>query len=289
MKYKNATVDIWFFVCYTIRKELGMSYYERNADADHYRYFRYKYTPNTEAHFHNAVELFFMHEGEQEVVVGGEKRILKKGDACFCDALCVHAYRDMENADEETRVLASVVVGDKIFFERAFALLNNKVPPPFFRFENFELLKSLHSQWIEAKSNLRVAPVYFEGCVQILLGEIAKNTPFVSREKAKQDELLCDLLLYAQNHLTEELSLSVLAQEFGYSREHLSRLLHRYLSENWNTYVNRLRVREADARLNKDSSQNVLSVALACGFDSANNFYRAYKKEFGRSPKNREK
>ena len=266
-----------------------MSYYERNADADNYCYFRYRYPPNTEAHFHNAVELFFVHEGCQEVVVGGEKRLLKRGDACFCDALCVHAYRDMENVNKKTEAVSSVVVGDKSFFARAFSLFGDKTPPPFFRFENFDLLETLYFQWETANNNALVAPVFFEGCVQILLGEIAKNTPFVSRERNKQDELLCNLLLYAEQHLNENLSLAVLAKEFGYSREHLSRLLHRYLLENWNQYVNRLRARDADALLRKNSSKNVLDIALACGFDSANTFYRAYKKEFGCPPRNRGK
>jgi AraC-like DNA-binding protein len=263
-----------------------MSYYERIADADHYCYFRYQYAPNAESHFHNAVELFFVHEGCQEVVVSGEKRLLQKGDACFCDTLCAHAYRGMHLTDE-TPALCSVVVGDKTFFARAFSLLGDKTPPPFFRFENFDLLQILYAQWENAKNNPLVAPAFFEGCVQILLGEIAKNTQFVSREKDKQDELLCNLLLYAEQHLQDDLSLSVLAKEFGYSREHISRLLHKYLLENWQQYVNRLRVREADALLRKNPSENVLSVALSCGFDSANTFYRAYKKEFGYPPRKR--
>ena len=265
-----------------------MSYYERIADADNYCYFRYCYAPNTEPHFHNAVEILFVHEGNQEVVVNGEKRLLQKGDACFCDALCVHAYRDMQEGNAQP-ALCSVVVGDKTFFARAFSLLGDKTPPLFFRFENFRLLETLYQQWESRKEHLTVSPALFEGCVQILLGEIAKNTQFVSREKDKQDELLCNLLLYAEKHLQEDLSLSVLAKEFGYSREHLSRLLHKYLRENWNQYVNRLRVREADAILRQHPAENVLSVALFCGFDSANTFYRAYKKEFGYPPKNRAK
>lgn len=264
-----------------------MGYYERRADEENYCYINYRYSTDTKAHFHSAVELFFINEGEQEVVVGGEKRLLKAGDGCFCDTLCVHAYRqENETAPSST---CSVVVGDKAFFERAFSLLGNKVPPSFFRFDNFSLLETLYLQWENAKSNPRIAPVFFEGCVQILLGELAKNTSFVSREKARQDELLCNVLLYAQKHLTEDLSLSVLAREFGYSREHLSRLLHKYLLENWKTYVNRLRVRETDAILRQSPTENVLSVALSCGFDSANTFYRAYKKEFGYSPRNRKK
>ena len=96
---------------------------------------------------------------------------------------------------------------------------------------------------------------------------------------------MCEILKYAQSHVEEELSLSVLSDRFGYSREHLSRILHKYLTETWNAYVNGLRVQKAEALLKADEEKNVLKIAYECGFDSQNTFYRAYKKEFGHLPR----
>lgn len=259
-----------------------MSYYELLADQKKYFHFFYHYTPNAIAHFHSAVEMLIIQNGEQEVVLDGERRILKRGDACFCDRFCVHSYPKKEG------VTAAIIIGDKAYFERAFALLGNKTPPNFFHFERLELLETLYhfnkSYENEQKSE-EVKQAAFEGSVGILMSAIAENVPFVSRQRNKQESLICDVLLYAETHLEEDISLSALANVFGYSHEHLSRLMHRYLSENWTAYVNRLRVKKAAEILRKNPNNSVLSTALSCGFDSANTFYRAYKKEFGVPPR----
>ena len=109
----------------------------------------------------------------------------------------------------------------------------------------------------------------------------------VSLEEHRQDRLsafVCNVLRYAEANIGEDLSLSALSSRFGYSREHLSRILHKYLTESWSSYVNRLRVKRADALLKEKCGENVLKIAYECGFDSPNTFYRAYKKEFGFPP-----
>lgn len=256
-----------------------MSYYELNADKENYCRIFYHGKANAIAHFHSAIELLFIEKGTQEVTVGGQKRTLRAGEGCFCDAFSAHAY----TYDE--KVLSTTVIGDKAYFERAFLSFGKKVPPKFFAFNRFELLKTLYLQAESAQSDPVCEQVCFEGCVNILLSEIAKNNPFVSREKDKQEDLICNILFYAEEHLDEELSLQKLSQTFNYSREHLSRLLHKYLSENWQNYVNRLRVKKAAFLLTQNPKESVIDVALSCGFDSANTFYRAYKKEFGSAPR----
>ena len=121
--------------------------------------------------------------------------------------------------------------------------------------------------------------------VKILFSEISESAPFIPRKADKQSALVCSVLQYAEERLCEDLSLAALARVFNYSQEHLSRVLHGYLSENWCAYVNRLRVRRAETLLKNDPSLSVLDAAFACGFDSPNTFYRAYKREFGKKPR----
>lgn len=256
-----------------------MSYYEQLADSKKYHYFRRGKQVTTNAHFHSALEFLFIEKGEQEVIVGGEKRILREGDACFVNGFCVHAYPHVQDAS------TFVIVGDKRHFDSAFSTFQNKRPPTFFRFENVKLLEFLYGLCKQNHPLEGGRYATFEGAMNILLSEIAQNVPFIHPEDDKQDALVCDILRYAETHLQEDLSLRAVAQKFGYSYEHLSRLLRKYLNEHWTAYVNRLRVTKTKALLDEDSKTTVLSAAFACGFDSANTFYRAYKKEFGVPPK----
>lgn len=256
-----------------------MSFYEIATEQKNYFLIGERGLVETPAHFHSAMEMHFVEEGSMEILLDGEKRTLHAGDACFCDSFTVHAIPLPKDT------LSYNLVGSKEAFERAFSLFGEKRPPRFFHFENFPLLRSLSKLCNKNRQNNGGRYAIFTGTLQILLAEIAETSTFLPRTVERKNTLVCDLLSYAEEHPQADLSLSALSEKFGYSREHLSRILHKYLLENWNMHVNRLRVRKAEILLSQNPESNVLEVAYACGFESPNTFYRAYNKEFGKSPK----
>ena len=124
-----------------------------------------------------------------------------------------------------------------------------------------------------------------EGIASLLVHALSQNIPFEPTKNDKQNLLVCDVLKYAHEHLEEDLSLGNLSKAFGYSNRHLSRMLTRNLSQKWNDYVHLLRVRKAHDLLREKPHLSVLDVALSCGFESSNTFYRAYKSVYGIAPR----
>ena len=259
-----------------------MSIYELLAEQK--RYFRFLRRPMvpTRSHFHGAIEFLFVESGEQKVVVGGEERILKAGEGCFADSFFVHAYEENLQGD-----MSCYLVGERSYFERFFTFRNGKVPPRFFAFDNLPLLDFIRTVCEKKYANEEDRYAAIEGAMHVLLADIASKNTFVERTAEKQSVLVCNVLQYAEKHASEDLSLYTISSVFGFSREHLSRILHMHLKENWNSYVSRLRARHAHVLLQQNPDLSVLEAAIRCGFDSPNTFYRAYKKEFGKSPRER--
>lgn len=256
-----------------------MSYYESGAEGKRYFHFQHRSIKDTELHFHGAVEFLFAEKEPQEVTVNGEKRILQPGEACFSDSFIPHAYKQTSDS------AAYILLGDKEYFKDVFAAFGDKRPPAFFPFGNFELLSVLYGLCAKKWQNDGGMYETFGGAVKILLSEIAENTPFIDKRADKQSALMSELLQYVEEHLQGDLSLRTVASVFGYSHEHLSRILHKYLPENWNVYVNRMRARYAHALLKRSPERSVLEILYESGFDSPNTFYRAYKKEFHEKPR----
>ena len=254
-----------------------MSYYELLAEGHGYFLFEHRPLAYTAAHFHSAPEFLFVEQGEAEVNIDGETKILTAGNACFVDSFCVHSY-------VHAGASVYVLLGDGDYFKQFFRKRNEKTFPRFFPFDDYSLLDTLLALCKRAKKE-DCSRTVFHGVAEILCGILSERVPLETKRKDKLSAFVCELLSYAQNNLGEDLSLAALSEKFGYSREHLSRILHRYLRENWNDYVNRLRVREAERMLRENGSANVLHIACECGFESSNTFYRAYKKEFGKTPK----
>jgi AraC-like DNA-binding protein len=86
------------------------------------------------------------------------------------------------------------------------------------------------------------------------------------------------------HHAGAGLSLGRLAREAGLSPYHFLRTFNNLVGVTPHQYVRRTRLREAAARLIIEPD-NVLDVALDCGFGDVSNFNRAFRQEFGVSPR----
>jgi AraC family transcriptional regulator len=85
-------------------------------------------------------------------------------------------------------------------------------------------------------------------------------------------------------HPNSALSLGRLARDAGLSPYHFLRTFARLTGITPHQYVLRARLREAATRL-LTGPENVLDVALDCGFADVSNFNRAFRMEFGVSPR----
>jgi AraC-like DNA-binding protein len=87
-----------------------------------------------------------------------------------------------------------------------------------------------------------------------------------------------------EHHPDATLTLSALARLAGLSPYHFLRVFERVTGVTPHRYVRRARLREAATRLAVDPSK-IVEVALACGFGDVSNFNRAFRTEFGVSPR----
>ena len=279
MKKFLSSIDIPLSLCYNTLMDTKL--YEIQSEYQGYFYFRKGATHLVTApHFHSSIEMLFCMGGEQELTIAGEKKVLRKGDACFINSYVVHS---MQKSDGNNFLF----LGDLKFFQPVFHSFGEKRPPRFFRFEDENLLNTLYNLCEKHKDTAysNESLETFEGVIKILLASVSLQVPFEKQKEHRQTDLVASILQYASEHITSDLSLTALADKFGYSHEHLSRILHHRLGEHWSRYIGRLRAREAHQLLKSNPSLSVLEIATKCGFDSPNTFYRAYQREFGKTPR----
>ncbi len=254
------------------------SFYEQKAETNNYFYLTHSQAKHCPTHYHGAVEFLFLAKGEIEVTLDGETRTLRAGEGYFADSFSVHSYR--LNTDVETYVL----VADKRYFERFFEEQNGLTFPPFFTYESHELLDNLLAIY-RSCACISQKNGFCRGLCETFIYSLAEKIPLGTRKKGKSANLVGKILSYAHDNLNGDLSLETLSRQFGYTREHLSRLIHSHLKEHWNSYVSRIRAIRVHELLKNTDGLTVMEIALSCGFENANTFYRAYKKAFGETPK----
>lgn len=103
-----------------------------------------------------------------------------------------------------------------------------------------------------------------------------------SWEKIKAVQLMQD---YINEHLTEPITLHMLARAAKYSPWHSSRIFKELTGKTPFEYIRALRLTRAAFKL-RDKGAKVSEVAFDFVFDSHEGFTRAFSKQFGISPKN---
>lgn len=80
-----------------------------------------------------------------------------------------------------------------------------------------------------------------------------------------------------------ELSVASLSEKLGCSPNHLSRAFHKEVGEKISSYINRIRLQNAESIL-RETTLSVKEIAFACGFADPNYFSRQFRREHGMTP-----
>ena len=150
---------------------------------------------------------------------------------------------------------------------------------------------SLHEQVSEAflhyretgasldAARLRIALLRLLVHLQEFHTESVENTTY---ENSPAEEYVKTVILYLNEHYTQDISLDDLAQICGVTKYHLIREFKRYTNQTILTFLNSLRCKNAEVHLKQGRS--VTETAELCGFESVAYFSRTYKKYMDISP-----
>ena len=222
-------------------------------------------------HFHGSWEFIFVAEGRLRALLDGEEYLAETGDILFIPGFVVHCIPEVE----KNRCFSIVFSGN---FRKTFDEEYGKV---------FEyLLKNRGEKtagvfrFIEAClrnfSAFNVCEKH--GFADMFLGMLAEIYPLKSEEKKPSERIIVNVLRYIDRHFAQNITVQNVAEKFGYSKNYLSHLFNKYTGMGFCDYLSRARIVAAMKRLEEDNERNVTDVAMECGFNSMNTFYRAKQK-----------
>ncbi len=120
-----------------------------------------------------------------------------------------------------------------------------------------------------------------ENCCVFIEMFIAK---LMYNNKKQMHEIVEAATKYINEHLTEDLTVFTLAEQFHVARNYFSRLFKKEMGEGCNEYITRLRIEKAKQLLGA-SRLKTYEIAEKVGYNDTNYFSLAFKKNTGLSPK----
>jgi AraC family transcriptional regulator len=90
-------------------------------------------------------------------------------------------------------------------------------------------------------------------------------------------------LNYIENNLQEDIDLSAISKEAGYSLYHFHRIFKGIVGDSMKDYVRKRRLTEAAKEL-VYTKKSIVEIAVKYGYESREGFSRAFEKVYGRNP-----
>lgn len=248
----------------------------------------------TDYHYHEFCKLLVLYSGSGGYTVEGHRYLLKPGDLVLLGSHCVHRP-EFEPTLPYERVILYISpaflqresVGS-CQLEQCFSGEQSHVLrlPENRRQRIFSLIAELEQ---ELSGDRFGREIVCNGKLLQLLVEIARSQRQSSAQHPEPihptDKTVLAILTHLENHLTEDLSIDQLAEQFYLSKFHMMRRFRQETGTTIHNYISERRLFLARDML----AQGIPSteVCYRVGFGSYSSFSRAYSKLFGTTPTGR--
>lgn len=124
----------------------------------------------------------------------------------------------------------------------------------------------------------------FGTCIDNLKISLFQEKTATGEEPQEQEErVIMSMTRYLQQHLSEEISLSVLAEEFHLSAQYVSQMFKSEIGVNFLTYLTNIRMEHAK-KLLLTTSLSIAEVAEQSGYGDYRVFSKSFRKHEGITP-----
>lgn len=240
----------------------------------------YNYNANTYfntdwmPHFHKNFELIYVLDGKLLLTVNGNTELMEAGDYALILSNQVHSFQSEGRSN----------IWIAIFSEQFVPHFANYVEKSEGKRSVFRCEESVHAFVLENLLYAESSITMKKACFYALCDQYLRQIPLTER-KSCNDDLICRVLDYVEEHYRENISLTSVADHFGYEYHYLSRILNQGYHIRFSTLVNEYRVDRA-IRLLETTDKSITDVALESGFQSIRNFNHVFQSVTGNTPGN---
>lgn len=223
-----------------------------------------------QAHFHGNYELIYAIEGETVINVNGAEHKLCAGDFLLISPYLVHSLQIRGN----TKVWIGVFSEDYI---AEFA--KNHKGMRFSRFRCDERIERYLREYLifEGTPDRYVAI----SCLNAVCAECQRSA---EHELSDADARFVESVIgYISIRMSENVTMSEIADALGYEYHYFSLLFNRYFSIKFKSFINLFRFQHACSLLS-DSSRSISDVCFESGFETVRSFNRVFREYSGMTP-----
>lgn len=232
---------------------------------------------------HQLPEILCIIDGSFELTVDGVTETAKKGDICVITPFRTHSWHTPKSCTVWQLVISMDFVEEFLSGENLYMSGTKAVFTPSKTLFDYvtQIFPHPHSMQSNIDSDLQ-RYCTIKSIVYAVFTEYIKRIP--KKATNLNHNALTKLLLYINEHYTENIDLTTAAKELGYNKTYLSRCVSTIPNMNFRRLVNSLRIDYAKNLLIA-TDYKIFDIAQECGFSNERTLQRAFFEIVGKTPK----
>ena len=237
-------------------------------------------------HSHTFYELIYCHSGSLDYLVGTQRYRLQRGDIVIIPPGISHRPLFLDLLTEPyRRMVLWISCSFAASFSRLFPMLQSK--------SEHYLVRTAGTQWESLEQYFRATvqeagqkELGWEAAMvaqtELLCVALSRARANLPPPQSEQRDLLDEIMLYIEHHMTEKISLERAAQSFHVSESTISQLFRKRMDISFYHFVTQRRLIAAKNLI--QTGVSLEQAAADVGFGDYSNFYRAFRREYGITP-----
>lgn len=239
-----------------------------NYNYNAFQYFNAHWAP----HFHKNFEIIYVMDGQLGLSVNGNYFCMRRGDYALVLSNQIHSV-----TPESPCSYFIIVFSEQYVPLFAKSVKNMQAKRSVFRCPE-EIDAFISSNLIVGDGSLMMK----KACFYALCDQFMKQAD-LSEKVGRNDELIGKILDYIAEHYRQPLSLTSVAETFGYEYHYLSRMLNKDYGISFSRMVNEYRIDHA-LRLLEETELSITEIASESGFQSIRSFNHVFRSAVGHAP-----
>lgn len=266
---------------YMIHKNFELYYYENIL------------LTGVDAHKHNYYEILFFVEGNVSMNIENTSYHLKNGDILIIPPNTFHNiinhdlstpyhrfvfwlsrsyYRSIINYSDELGYIFENTIKNKQYVYSNDLLIFNSIQSKL-----FSIIDEIHSE--RYAKEIKIGTSIYDLIIQ--LNRMTRKNEIESYKS--HHRLFPNIIQYIENHIHEDLTLNMIAEKFYVSKFYIAHAFKEKFGISVHKYITKKRLQMVcDTFM---TSENITDIFHQYGFKDYSSFYKAFKKEYGYSPK----